>query len=134
MNWRGVENVWRASVAQGIFEGLLVGLFVSLIFTAGTGIITMASCGYRFAVGHLLGIVAGAFVGWVVGGLAGMGLAALSPEFYSQTFIGVPDEPGPRLAYAWVGGSIWGVELGGPLSLVLALVVLRANWLRSQPG
>ena len=36
------------------------------------------------------------------------------------------------LAYAWVGGSIWGVQLGGLVSVVLGLVVLRANWRRSQ--
>ena len=33
LGWRGVENVWRASIAQGIFEGLLFGVFFSLLFT-----------------------------------------------------------------------------------------------------
>jgi hypothetical protein len=132
LGWRDVEDVWRASIAQGIFEGLLFGIFFSLVFTAGAGIITRASCSYGLAFRHLLGIVAGAFVCWLIGGLAAMGLAALSPEFYRRTFIGVPEEFGPMLAYAWVGGSIWGVEFGGLVSVVLGLVVLRGSWRRSQ--
>jgi hypothetical protein len=63
-----------------------------------------------------------------------MGLAVLSPEFYRRAFIGVPEEFGSMLKYAWVGGSIWGLELGGLLSVVLGLVVLRGNWLRSRSG
>src|SRR4051794_4528068 len=58
MRWQNVEDVWRASVAQGVLEGLLFGVFFSLVFTAGTGLITRASCGYAFAVRHLLGVVA----------------------------------------------------------------------------
>jgi hypothetical protein len=131
LGWRDVEDVWRASIAQGIFEGLIFGVFLSLVFTAGVGILTRASCRYGFAVRHLFGIVAGALVCWVIGGLAAMGLASLSPEFYRRAFIGVPKEFGPLLAYAWVGGSIWGLELGGLVSVVLGLVVLRGNWWRS---
>jgi hypothetical protein len=137
MRWHGVEDVWRASVAQGIFEGLCFGVFFSLVFTAGVGIITRAACPFAFAARHLAGIVAGALVCWAIGGMAAMGLATLSPEFYRRAFIGVPEETGPMLAYAWVGGSIWGVQLGGLVSVVLGLVVLRANWLRSthaEPG
>jgi hypothetical protein len=63
-----------------------------------------------------------------------MGLAAPSPEFYRRAFIGVPEEFGPMLGYAWAGGSIWGLELGGLLSVVLGLIVLRGNWLRSRSG
>lgn len=137
MQWGGVENVWRASIAQGLFEGLLFGVLFSLVFTTGTGIITRASCSYGFAVWHLLGIIAGALVCWAIGGLAAMGLASLSPDFYRRAFIGVPEETGPMLAYAWVGGSIWGVQLGGLVSVVLGLIVLRATWQRSrhaEPG
>jgi hypothetical protein len=133
LHWQGVEDVWRASVAQGVFEGLCFGVFFSLLFTGVTGVVTRASCGYGFAARHLLGIVAGALLSWAVGGLAGMGLAALSPDFYRRTFIGVPEEWGERMAYAWVGGSIWGLEFGGLVCVVLGLVVLRANWRRLNP-
>jgi hypothetical protein len=132
MRWHGVEDVWRASIGQGILEGLCFGVFFSLVYTAGAGIITGASCTYGFAFRHLLGIVAAAFVCWLIGGMAGMVLAALSPEFFRQSFIGVPQASGPMLAYAWVGGSIWGVQLGGLVSVVLGLVILRANWRRQS--
>jgi hypothetical protein len=131
LGWRGVEDVWRACIAQGIFEGLCFGVFFSLVFTSGIGVITRASCSYGFAVRHLLGIVAAALACWLIGGVAAMGLATLSPEFYRRAFIGMPEQFGPMLAYAWVGGSIWGVQLGGLVSVVLGLVALRGNWRKS---
>jgi hypothetical protein len=121
-----------ASIAQSIFEGLLFGAFFSVVFTVTTGVITRAACPFRFAFAHLLGILAGTYCCWVLGGLAGMGLAALSPEFYRRAFIGVPQEFGAVLRYAWVGGSIWGAELGGLVSVATGLVVLRANWRRRE--
>jgi hypothetical protein len=130
LGWRGVEDVWRASIAQGVFEGLLFGVFFSLLFAVVTGIITGASCTFGFAFKHLLRIVAGAYVCWTLGGVAAIGLATLSPEFYRGAFIGVPEEFGQMLRYAWVGGSIWGVEFGGLVSVVVGLVILRANWRR----
>jgi hypothetical protein len=131
LGWQRVEDVWRASIAQGAFEGLLFGIPFSLLFAVGTGIITSASCSISFALKHLLGILGGAYFCWTFGGLAAMGLATLSPEFYRQAFFGVPEEFGPMLRYAWVGGSIWGAEFGGFASVVVGLVILRANW-RSQ--
>src|SRR4051794_22529817 len=55
MRWQNVDAVWRASTAQGIFEGLCFGVFFSLVFTAASGVITRVSCGYAFAVRPLLG-------------------------------------------------------------------------------
>lgn len=132
MRWHEIHDIWRASVAQGIFEGLLFGAGFSLIFTAGTGIITRASSSYGFAVRHLVEILAATFGCWLFGGIAALGLATLSPQFYQATFMGVPDEFSAMLAFAWVGGSIWGVELGGLISVVLGLVNLRANWLKQD--
>ena len=77
LGWRGVADVWRASIAQGIFEGLLFGVFFSLVFTVGTGIITEASCSFGFAFKHLLGILGGTYICWAFGGLTAMGLAVL---------------------------------------------------------
>ena len=130
LGWHGVEDVWRASIAQGVFEGLLFGIFFSLLYTVVTGIITGASCSFGFAFKHLLGILGGTYVCWALGGLAAIGLVTLSAEFYRRTFIGVPKEFGTMLRFAWVGGSIWGAEFGGLVSVVVGLVIFRANWRR----
>jgi hypothetical protein len=132
--WHNVEDVWRASIAQGIFEGLLFGIFFSLLFTVTTAIVTGAACSFGFAFKHLLAIVGGVYVCWAIGGLAAMGLATLSPEFCRSAFIGVPEDFGPMLRYAWVGGPIWEAEFGGLVSVVVGLVILRANWRRQCRG
>lgn len=132
LRWDYVEDVWRASVAQGVFEGLCFGGLFALLFTTGVGLITRATCRYGFAALHLLGIVAGSLVCWLLGGLAAIGLAALSPDFYRRAFIGVPREFGPMLRHAWVGGSIWGVQFGGLIAVALGLLILRGNWLRTH--
>ena len=128
MQWHHLDNIWRAAVAQGILEGLVCGFFFSMIFTIATGIITSVSCEFRFAFKHLLGIVAAALILWFLGGLTAMGLATLSPEMYRAAFFGVPDDFEAMLAYAWVGGSIWGVQFGGLASLIVGIFFLRANW------
>ena len=133
LHWQNVENIWRAAIAQGIFEGVLFGLSFSLIFTIAAAYFTGAACTYRFAVKHLLGIVAGSYATWTVVGLIAMGLAALSPDFYRAAFIGVPNDFSGMLAYAWVGGAIWGVQFGGFLCLILGVIVMRANWQRQIP-
>ena len=130
LGWQGVSDVWRASIAQGIFEGFVYGILFAITFTLAVGIITRATCTFGPAFRCLLMIVATTYACCVAGGLIAMGLAALSPEFYRKTFIGVPREFGPMLRYAWVGGSIWGAEFGGLLSLAIGLVLFRAKWKR----
>jgi hypothetical protein len=132
LGWHDVQNVWRASIAQGIFEGLVFGVLFSLIFTTGVGIISHATCRYTFALKYLGGVVAGGCLCWALGGVLAMGLAALSPEFYRRAFIGVPEETGPMLRYAWVGGSIWGAQFGGLVCIILGLVIFRAKWRRAS--
>src|SRR5262249_18752264 len=99
LGWHDVEDVWRASIAQGVFEGLLFGTLFALVFTTGVGVITGASATYPFGLKYLLGIVTGVCVCWVGGGLLAMGLASLSPELYRRAFIGVPQDPRAMLAY-----------------------------------
>src|SRR5947209_822069 len=66
LRWHGVEDVWRASIAQGVFEGGLFGLGFSVVFTAGVAAITVGYCTFGFAFKHLLGVLAGAYIAWAM--------------------------------------------------------------------
>lgn len=137
LRWHHIDNIWRAAVAQGLFEGLIYGVIFSAVFTLVVGQVTKLRATPRFAVRHLLlagGVVLGA---WCIGGLAAVGLAMLSPDFYRNTFIGVPSEPAEMAKYAWVGGSIWGALAGGMLAAIIAPVAATADWRRrhaAQPA
>ena len=120
MQWQDVEDIWRASVAQGIFEGLLYGILYSVVFTFMVGLMSRERCPFKFAFRQMLVILLAIYVCWAIGGLMAMGLATLSPEFFRKAFIGVPDEFVSMLRYAWVGGSIWGAMFGGLLAVVIS--------------
>ncbi|MGE3851216.1 MAG: hypothetical protein AB7K09_05705 [Planctomycetota bacterium] len=132
LRWQGVQDVWRACIAQGVFEGLATGVLLGLIVTVATGWISAGRMPAARGVVLVLKIAATAAVLWVVGGLIAMGLATLSPEFYRRAFIGVPEEPDAMLRYAWVGGSIQGVQFGGFVATIVWLVIFRSAWLNEQ--
>ena len=133
MRWQDVENIWRATIAQGIFEGLVYGIMFSIVFTSVVGFVTRARCTFSFAFRHLLAIVVAIYCCWAAGGLIAMGLATLSPEFYRRAFLGVPDDFAPMLRYAWVGGSIWGAMFGGLVAVVIGSILFAVRWRRAQP-
>ena len=56
MRW-DFQDIWTASVAQGILEGLLYGVIFSIIFTTGFGIVTKGQANYKFALKQLLKII-----------------------------------------------------------------------------
>ncbi len=132
MRWDDVENIWRASIAQGILEGIMFGLAFAVIFTAVVGIVSKARSPYGLAAIHLVLIAVAALVCWALGGVIAMGLATLSPEFYRHTFHGVPEDFDQMLRYAWVGGSIWGIQFGGLASVIVGSVLFRAKWRHVQ--
>jgi len=128
MQWNDVSHISRAIVAQGVFEGLVCGLFLSTIFTSIAGIVSRAQCSYALGVQYVGGSFLTAFGCWVAGGLLAVALASLSPEFYRHTFIRVPEDADERLRYAWVGGSIWGIQLGGVGATFVFVALFRAAW------
>jgi hypothetical protein len=137
MGWQILSNVWWESIAQGVFEGMIGGVLLSIVYTTTLGIITRGSCTYDMGVRWLGLILLPVYGLWGIGGIAGVVLAALRPQFFQSTFIGVPGEPGQMLRYAWVGGSIWGAYVGGPLAVIVGLVLFRVNWrrmLKQQSG
>lgn len=128
MRWHDVRDIWRASIAQGIFEGLIHGIFFAAVFATVVGVVTRGRCRYLYVARFMLGVAVAVLGCWSLGGIIAMGLAALSPEFYRRAFTGVPEEFGPMLRYAWVGGSILGATFGGLLSAVLGSVIFRIKW------
>jgi len=127
-----VQDLWRASLAQGIFEGLLFGIFLSLVFVIVAGLVSKVRCSYRFGATVLLAVVAIALVCWLIGGLVGIGLAALSPDFFRHAFRGAPSDCPDMLRFAWVGGSILGLQFGGVAALILESFAFYARWQRQE--
>jgi hypothetical protein len=130
LDWCDVQDVWRASIAQGVFEGLIFGFFLTLVFTIVVGIVSRVRCSYRFGAVILVFVAIAAFVCWVVGGLIAMALAAFSPDFYRHAFRMVPQDYCEMLSYAWVGGSIWGIKFGGLALTILGSFLFYARWKR----
>ncbi len=127
MNW-GFPEIWIASVAQGILEGLFHGVLFALIFTTGFGLVTKGKADYAFAFKHIIRIAMIVMICWTIGGLLAVMLVSLSPEFYRSHFPWTPTDVIEQMKYAWVGGSIWGEIIGGFLGSVVGLVTVKNNW------
>jgi hypothetical protein len=128
LGWQHVADIKRAIVAQGIFEGLICGLVLSTLFLTVIAFVSRAQCGFSLGLRYVLGLLATAFMLWAAGGLLGLALVSLSPEFYSSHFFGVPESGPDQLRYAWVGGSIWGVQFGGAAATFIFMALFRARW------
>jgi hypothetical protein len=128
LGWESVDQVSRAAVAQGIYEGMLTGLLFSTLFAASLGVISRLKCPISDGLRYLGYLLLTTLITWCLGGTIAVGLAFLSPEFYQNAFYGVPEPIDLMLRYAWVGGSIWGVQLGGFGALVLWVIIFWANW------
>lgn len=124
LRWQDMpdEAIWRASIAQGLFEGLIFGFLCAVVFSSVIGIYSRVTCTFCQALPFLLRFAAGVLACWVLGGLLGMALPAISMDFYRHSFRGVPDGYADALRYAWVGGSIWGAEFGAVLLLLLSSI------------
>lgn len=127
MQWK-FPDIWTASIAQGMFEGLIYGVIFSLIFTTGFGLITKGEASYIFALRQILKIICVVFVCWLIGGFMGIFLALLSPDFFMAHIPIAPSDKTEMLRFAWVGGSINGGMIGGLLSAVLGIVVTKNSW------
>ena len=124
MGWQSVSNVWWASVTEGELEGAVGGALLSVVFTTALAIITRGSCPYNVGVRWLGRILLLVYSLWGIGGICGVTLAVLQPQFFQSIFNGVPGDLGQNLRYAWVGGSIWGAYIGSPLAVIVGVVVI----------
>lgn len=134
LGWAGVQDIRAAAIAQGLFEASLYGAGLGVLFAVAVGWISRGTFTLRAVLPYLAGSALGALASWTLGGLFAMGLASLSPEFYRGHFDGVPEERGPMLCYAWVGGSIWGIEGGGIAAVLFAIVLFRTRIRNQESG
>lgn len=128
MRWRDVADVPRAAIGQGVFEGMISGLIFGTLFVIGVSLISKLHLGIRSSLTYLGLLIGSAMLAWFVGGVLAVCLAWISPEFYRQAFYRVPEDFSSMLRYAWVGGSIWGVQFGGFGLLIIWIVVFRSKW------
>lgn len=133
MRWSDVPDIPRAAIAEGIFEGLICGLVFGTIFVVALSIISKLRVGIGQALSCLAFWIGSAFLAWCLGGVLAILLAWISPDFYRHAFIGVPQDFSSMLRYAWVGGSIWGVQFGGFALLVLWIVIFGLRWRANKP-
>jgi hypothetical protein len=109
--WQGFPNGRQGEAdCAALVGGMFCGVFLSGIFMPSTAIITDGRCTYGFAFRHLLLVVAGTLVGYLIGGVLGHALSANYPEC------------------SWVLGSAYGGILGALISLPLSLILLYVNW------
>jgi len=127
MRWK-FEHIWRAAVWQGIAEGLIYGFLLGLVFTAGVAALTKMNMEWAFLNPILKQVVRVIYVCWMLGGMLAIILAFVFPEAYDHAIYSVPQMTGPRMGYAWVGGSIWGSMLGGVLAVFYGLVLVHKKW------
>lgn len=130
MGWRDVENVWLAAVLQGMLEGLVFGILFTAVFLVTIGIISRAAYSFPMALPFVLRIGYLSLVFWVVGGALAICWSGTDPLSYKSCFIGVPDETGEMLRYAWVGGSILGLQSGGLVAAITSCVAFYSRWQR----
>jgi hypothetical protein len=132
MRWNDVSDIPRAAIAQGIFEGLICGLIFGTIFVLAVSIISRLRLGIAHSFSYLGWLFGSTFLAWCLGGVLAIFLAWISPEFYRRAFIGVPEDLSSMLPYAWVGGSIWGVQFGGFALLIIWIAVFGMKWKANQ--
>jgi hypothetical protein len=125
LRWENVKDISSAAIAQGMYQGIIEGSFFSLLFSCVYVISNKAELALASTIKWIVCMGIAAFALWAIGGIIAVALAMLSPEFYRQSFIGVPDEFGAMLRYAWVGGSIWGGTFGGIAVMAIGAIMFR---------
>ena len=124
-------DAWWECVAQGILEGVVFAIALSAVYATTLAILTQGTCTYSAGVRWLALIVCAVYIFWLLGGCCAVALAALRPLFYQRLFINAATADYKQiLAFAWVGGSIWGAYIGGPLSVVAGLTFFPLYWRR----
>jgi len=129
MNWN-FQNIWLASISQGILEGLIYGFIFSILFTPTLIVVTNGQSTFNFAFKLLLKILSIVLSCWFIGGMIAIFLSILSPELYTKLIPIAPKDNQELIKFAWVGGSIWGGMIGGLFSIFWGFLILKHSWNR----
>ncbi len=127
MGW-DFEGIWIAAVLLGATQGLMYSLVLTVMYTMGFGMLTKGQAGWSFARRQMLKMLGTVLGLWLMGGLFAVLAASMFPDFYIRVIRQVPRQTGPMLAYAWAGGSIWGVLIGGVLAVLHSLRSAKREW------
>jgi hypothetical protein len=125
MGWRRETNIWVASILWGILEGAAFGLAYAFVFMALISFASHRRCRFSHALRYGLVTLALAFGFWILGGASGVAYADIFRDRCDHRFFGYHDEWPSLARYAWVRGSIWGIESGG----FLAVLITNAHYL-----
>src|ERR1700722_9801945 len=68
MRWDHAENIPRAAIAQGVFEGLVCGLIFGTIFVAAISRISKLRASISYSLSFLGLFFVTALVAWIIGG------------------------------------------------------------------
>lgn len=121
MGWPATAPIGVWSVRQGMLEGGLCGFFFALVLSIVMALRSRLRCPFRRALGYFVVACLGVVLCTILGGVVGAGWAASDPASYLAAF---PTAISPGTArFAWVGGSIWGGQLGGLAMIVLTSIV-----------
>lgn len=128
----GGQTTWGDVVAQGLLESTAFGLLLAVAFTLAFALSTGCRATIRDAIRALAPGLVVCLACWLIGGVAGMAWTTLSPQSFRQTFRVIVITQADLVRWGFVGGSIWGVNLGGLLAIVTACVGIHLRWRRSR--
>jgi hypothetical protein len=100
---------------------------MAVLFAGVVGFVSKAKCPITLSARYLGGILIAALTLWGLGGLAGWTLATIDPGWYQSHFL-APTDVAEVPRFAFVGGSIWGLQFGGIASVILGCILFRAHW------
>ena len=130
MRWPEDSNIWLRSILQGMLEGFVIGLVLSVAFFGVGSLLT----GFRLTFGRAARYLA-AIVIAAVGSAVGAGLILSQVDSIRAVVLySVPGPVTPSPSFGWVAGSISGLEQGGALAALVALIVLVVrDWRKIRP-
>jgi|SRR6476661_9112541 len=118
------EGIWAASIAQGIWEGILYGVLFAVVLLLSM-LFFRRGITWPVLRRHILRTAALVYLAWLAGGILGLLLAAISPNFYRSAFHAAPEQLLALMKFAWVGGSIQGALFGGLVGVIVASIGIR---------